>query len=162
MNLCVLYLIDCKEEKKIVELDGEKNLDILTDINPSDMQKRRDAQKSKYIIFDVREKAELVDKFHFPNGDNDWINIPKKNILDSKDVESLKKVLLDNYKVDLSKYDEIYCTCKAGFRGQMVGNHLLKVGVNKLNKKIFNIVGGMLKYRNDVGLDKGTNNRKAL
>eukprot|EP01083_Nonionella_stella_P008964 25982_1 len=112
------------------------------EINPEEMQQRR-GKKPKYIIFDVRETFELE---YQPRLDaDDWINIPKINFLQFTGLESLKQALSEQFDIDLSEYDEIYCICQLGRRSRKVAKHLVSL---QTGKKIFNIVGGMSNYSN--------------
>eukprot|EP01084_Bolivina_argentea_P150717 263178_1 len=131
----------------LVEPSKSSNNGFVIEITPNEMQTRR-GKKPKYIIFDVREPHELENKFHLDG--NDWINIPKDYFLYSPDLKSLEQTLSKEFNIDISEYDEIYFTCKGGFRGGRVAYHLLELGIDK---QLFNIIGGMSKYHQDCKLN---------
>ena len=114
---------------------------------PMIVQDARDSSRMdspKYIIVDVREKSE-IDQMQLNR--QDWINITKDDILNTKNEAELRDLFVNKGR-DLNDYSVLYFLCRSGVRSMTSAQHISKF--KDFNKSLINIDGGILEYASSV------------
>eukprot|EP00485_Elphidium_margaritaceum_P005711 CAMPEP_0202687726 /NCGR_PEP_ID=MMETSP1385-20130828/3368_1 /ASSEMBLY_ACC=CAM_ASM_000861 /TAXON_ID=933848 /ORGANISM="Elphidium margaritaceum" /LENGTH=145 /DNA_ID=CAMNT_0049342565 /DNA_START=199 /DNA_END=636 /DNA_ORIENTATION=+ len=129
--------------------DGFDNeFDDIGDIEPSqlDLKRKGKGDNLKYLIIDVREPHELENDNDLGSTTQDWINIPKENLLSLSDSEEFEELLAKNGIDGLDEYQDLFFFCRSGQRSMNVAKHIVQLD---LDQTIFNVTGGILKYQKD-------------
>eukprot|EP01084_Bolivina_argentea_P297081 511737_1 len=122
------------------------------DIEPLDLNKQRTGKGDnlQYLIIDVREAKELENNYNLGDKINDWIHIPKGQILNISDKEEFSELLSNKGINHLDEYQDLYFLCRSGMRSMACAQHVNQLDVDQT---LFNITGGIIKYDKDIGLN---------
>lgn len=123
----------------------------IKDIDPIQVDAARNGKGDnlKYLIIDVREAGELQKDGDLGEDNTDWVNIPLGDIRNLSDKEELSELLWYKGIEDMDDYQDFYFLCKIGVRSHHAAKHILELDVDQT---LFNITGGIVRYRDDVGL----------
>ena len=120
----------------------------IPNIHPVDVDAKRkdDTNTTKYLIIDVRDASEFEKDGHLGENQTDWIHIPLKDIKNTTNKKDLGQLLGDK---DMDQYQEFMFLCAGGVRSMSAAKHVQTLGVEQT---LFNINGGIWRYKKDVGL----------